>query len=342
MRYWPDNTIRRSRAGEAIYGKKSNSYKNGTEEKTRNDANLWHRKTMEHLRIVTEELWGRAQARLNQTRTCHARNQAGQLQSKPESGIESAYLLAGFLVCGTCGAKLGAVSRPIKKGPRAGEAVVTYECWNYRDKGPKVCPMKSRLPVEHIDQAVVYALTHDVLTPELLGKVLQAGFERASQQRGGAEEQRERVLAELSRLDGVLRNLVATIERGEASPTVLGAIRGREAEQRDLRAKLEHLDGLQKAAENQAWTLDQVREIAGTWQDFLGLSPAGARPYLRRILGDNRVVVTKTATGWSYEFKGVLHSVLKGLMDYVEAPAEKQVSAGEVDNERADRVRGTR
>jgi site-specific DNA recombinase len=332
--------------GEAVYGRTSKSYKHGTEEKTRTDASLWHRRPAEHLRIVDESLWQRAQARLQQTRACHARNQDGQLRGKPESGIESPYLLAGFLVCGACGAKLRAVPRPIKKGPRTGATVVTYECWNYRDKGPTVCSMKSRLPVEHIDQAVIYALTHDILTPDLLDKVLQAGFASASQQRGGAEEQRERVLAELSRLDGVLKNLVATIERGEASQAVLGAIRGREAEQRDLRAKLEHLDGLQKAAEDQAWTLEQVREVASTWQDFLGLSPAGAKPYLRRILTEP-VVVTKTATGWSYQLQGVLQPVLKGLIDHVEAPAETQAGAGEVHNgeahnERADRVPGTR
>jgi hypothetical protein len=101
-----------------------------------------------------------------------------------------------------------------------------------------------------------------------------------------------------------------------------------------------------KAAEDQAWTLEQVRKIAGDWRDFLHLAPAGAKPYLRRLLGDNPVVVTKTATGWSYEFRGILNPVLKGLIDYVEvpveAPAQAPAGAGEVHNERADRVRGTR
>ena len=86
------------------------------------------------------------------------------------------------------------------------------------------------------------------------------------------------MLAELARIDGVLKNLVASIERGEASKTILDAIRGREAEQRDLQAKLEHLDGMQKAAENQAWTLEQVREAAKDWYGFLNL----ARPQASR------------------------------------------------------------
>ena len=53
-------------------------------------------------------------------------------------------------------------------------------------------------------------------------------------------------------------------------------------------------------------------------------------------------MVTKTDTGWSYEFKGVLHPVLKGLIDYVEAPAKTQAGAGEADNGRAERLPGTR
>jgi hypothetical protein len=75
-----------------------------------------------------------------------------------------------------------------------------------------------------------------------------------------------------------------------------------------------------------------ARPSACSWQDALAeppgeavrqlQAPAGAKPYLRRLLGNNPVVVTKTATGWSYEFRGILNPVLKGLIDYVEVLGE--------------------
>jgi site-specific DNA recombinase len=305
--------------GEAIYGKTVRAYTYGTSEKSRTDASQWHRKTLEHLRIVPEPLWQRAQARLQQTRAAYVRDSAGQLGGKPESGIESTYLLSGFLICGACGGKLRAVHRTGKRF--AGRTVVSYECWNYRDKGPSVCGMKSRLPVDEIDQGVIHALSDGVLTPELLEQVLQFGFEKASQQTGGAAEERERVLRELAKVEGELRKLTDALAAGAAVASVLDAIKARESAKRDLQARLEHLDGISKAAEHQAWTLEQVREIAQNWNGFLHLAPAIGRQYLRRIV-TGPVTVHKTATGWSFAFAGFLGALFEGVIEYVYAPEE--------------------
>jgi site-specific DNA recombinase len=68
------------------------------------------------LRIVPDELWAAARERMAATHAVYLRRMGGQLGGKPASGLESRYLLAGFLRCGVCGGNLIISKKTGKRG----------------------------------------------------------------------------------------------------------------------------------------------------------------------------------------------------------------------------------
>ncbi len=79
------------------------------------------------------------------------------------------------------------------------------------------------------------------------------------------------------------QRLATAVSEGAAVKTLLEAM---ERERDALQAKLEHLDGLQKASES--WDAraygEKVREVLGDWQRLLGASPEVARQVLGKLL----------------------------------------------------------
>jgi site-specific DNA recombinase len=65
------------------------------------------------LRIVAQPLWDDVQARFSRSRALYKTRAGG---TKPEGGIESKYLLSGFLVCAKCGGRMMVTKRTSKRG----------------------------------------------------------------------------------------------------------------------------------------------------------------------------------------------------------------------------------
>jgi hypothetical protein len=155
---------------------------------------------------------------------------------------------------------------PVLRNARNGRSTKTvYECYGRRQREEQGCPVSAGWPMGLVDQGVVWMLTHDVLTPELLEQALQEQSDLSARAPEQVAADRAEALAELARLDGVLANLVAFIERGEAPESILGTIKAREAERRDTKARLEHLDGVVKAATADKVTVEELREIVKDW-----------------------------------------------------------------------------
>ena len=57
----------------------------------------WIRTTDPTLRLISDDLWRAAQARLDATRAVYLARNNGRADGKPEAGLESKYLLSGFL-----------------------------------------------------------------------------------------------------------------------------------------------------------------------------------------------------------------------------------------------------
>ena len=118
----------------------------------------WVRVPAPELRIVDEELWDAAHARLAATRQTYLRTQGGRLWGRPPSGLASKYLLTGLARCGICGGGLEVRSR--QHGRRR---EFFYSCSSFYRRGPQTCPNRYEIPMRTADAVVTEALLEEVV-----------------------------------------------------------------------------------------------------------------------------------------------------------------------------------
>jgi len=78
--------------------------------KSRSEAE-WIRVPAPALRIVSDDLWDRAHARMNAARRIYLKGTKGEFFGRPILGNPSKYLLTNFAQCHQCGGSLQACSR---------------------------------------------------------------------------------------------------------------------------------------------------------------------------------------------------------------------------------------
>src|SRR5215470_5418167 len=339
-KYWSSTGVRevlhRERyIGQLVYGKTRWDYKGGTKKKVDVlDEAKWFIEDRPDLRIVSDELWEAAHARIASTRAVYEHQNGGRLNGRPESGLESRYLLAGFLRCAQCGGRF-VVNKQVNRG--RGRPRVVYVCATHRTRGASACPEGHSLPANVIHEAIIVSL-RKVLSPEALDACLRGLAEKQADH----EAKRQPVLASLAKLDGELKKLSDAIAGGEAPHAILQAINAREAQRRELLTRLEHLDGLLKAATSYAPEahLAAWKTILPDWHAALtAMGPEGRR-YIRRLLSAP-VSVTRLPDGtWRYEGRGTLGNVFKGWLgikipdaelDSMNALADERNLAAELD-----------
>ena len=108
------------RTGRTVYGKTRWVDRGGTKVKQDAPEAEWIVLDNPELAIVPEALWNAAQARLDASRRSYLRRNDGQLGGKPEAGLESKYLLSGFLRCGECGGNMFVNKRTGQARPAGG------------------------------------------------------------------------------------------------------------------------------------------------------------------------------------------------------------------------------
>jgi site-specific DNA recombinase len=114
--------------GQVVYGMTRWIDRGGRKRKVAVPEAEWITRDEPELRVVSEELWKAAHARLDKTRAVYdgLRTRTGTLRGRPESGLVSKHLLGGFLRCGVCGGTLF-VQPSRGQGPR-GKSVLFYRC----------------------------------------------------------------------------------------------------------------------------------------------------------------------------------------------------------------------
>ena len=140
----------------------------------------WMRASRPELRIVSEELWAAAQKRLDRSRALYlTRTKAsGRLNGRPkvEGGIESKYLLSGFLVCADCGGRMMVTKRTSKRG----RPIVYYQCSTHRQRAG-ACSVKGALHAAEANERVTRLFLDKVLTRDALKQAVDALVRRGNQ-----------------------------------------------------------------------------------------------------------------------------------------------------------------
>jgi site-specific DNA recombinase len=250
------------------------------------------------LRIVPEELWRAAHERIDRTRQAYLRATGGKLYGRPETGVESKYLLSGFLVCGACGGGMHVIRRSSQRGRRT----LYFACNNWRVN--HACANSMSIHTGALDTVILAALKADVLTPEIVEAVVTRTIEQARLEPDEHAERRQGLTTEAERLAQEIGRLTEAIASGAgALPSLLEALKSREGQRADTLARLEHLDGLSRAPEWGDGIRDKLRARLMEWDGFLRRQPEIARQILRKLLV-GRLVLTPDPAARTYTVQG--------------------------------------
>jgi site-specific DNA recombinase len=293
--------------GRVVYGRTRWEYRGGRKFKVRVPESEWIVLERPELRIVGEDLWATAHARMDRTRELYRKSGRGALWGRPVAtagGHGVSYLLSGLLLCGVCGWGFHATHRTSRRG----EAKRYYICTAHRTRGDVVCGNAWSAPMEELHHDVVTALKRDVLDPEWVRDVLKQTLELRAARPAAVAERRKAILAELERLEAELRRYAEAIGAGEPLPAILEAMRTRERRRQAAQAELSALPVAERRAPAVA-APDVYRRLSSQltdWQGLLDRHPARARDEVIRPLLTGRLVLTPRLIdeGRWFEFSG--------------------------------------
>ncbi len=316
--------------GISVYGKTKWEWRDGGKFKVDVPESEWLRVPAPELRIIDDSLWQRVQQRIEQTReTYPGRRTNGRLQGRREAGLISQHLLAGFLRCGLCGGNLIATARSGRGGVKK-----HWICTTAHTRGQEVCANVKGVPYELLTNDVIETFRGTIFNPRMMAQMLSDKLAEHAAAPDAAKEEAQSLRSDIAKLERQIANLVEAIGDGEGDARALKAsIIAKEREQIDLQAKLEHLDGLQRAAESfdpAAWMAEQAKLLEDVKVHFAGFSSEETTPsqrarfteasrrILRVCLPAPLVVCPAIEGGWVYEGDGrLVTSDLQMVMDRV-------------------------
>ncbi len=283
----------------------------GEKRPQRRPENEWHRREAPALRIVSDDLWQAAHDRLRGSRNAYIRSTEGRLGGRPTNGVESRYLLTGMAVCGQCGGALTARSR--SHGRHRG---LFYHCLTNIQRGRAVCDNALAIPLKDTDEAVLTALEDDVLRPEVMTAAVREALARLNPPQGERQAERERLRGALRRLEAELARLTEALVSGGDLPTLVAAVREREAQHSGIARELAELDQLDEMRSLDVHRVEQIlREKLTDWRGLLTHNVMQARQVLRSLVPERLTFMPKHGDeGPFYVFEGtaVLDRFLSG------------------------------
>jgi DNA invertase Pin-like site-specific DNA recombinase len=188
-----------------------------------NPPEEWITRDVPELRIVDDALWRAAKDRQNEltvkyakvieaTRAAHANRL--NATHRPRS------LLSGLLVCGCCG------------GPYALRGQDRYACSNHVMNGS--CANSRSIPRAALEERMLAGLQDRLMAPEVAAEAMRSYAEetnRLNRERRAAGEADRKALSDIEKK---LKEIVAAIEDGGYTRTLMDRLRGLEAKQDEL------------------------------------------------------------------------------------------------------------
>ncbi len=281
----------------------------------------WLRVPVPKLRIVSDDLWQAAHARLDQTREAYLRNTNGKLWGHPLNGIAAKYLLTGLARCGFCGGSLEVRSR--SHGRRR---VFFYACSSYYRRGRTVCPNRLEVPLVETEAAVIAALEQELLTPDFAERIVRKVLTRAVPTGPALDEARAKFQTEHAAVVREIDHLTETLATVGVSRAVTDKLKAREARRDHLERELVALLRGDQVAGLEVSRLEGLaREKVLEWRGLLRRHVPQARQILRKMLRDRLVFRPErrgTQQGYRFTGEGTIMQLLTGLVpDFSQAVA---------------------
>ena len=298
--------------GKIVFGKtRRRKLSDGSSARDTTPESEWTTIQRDDLRIIDDETWAAAHARLKTTHEAYLTRSNGTLVSKPE--LVSKRLLAGFLVCGTCRSPMVVDRRSF-----GGKFHPAYICGQRRIRGIDSCSNSHALRATLIEEVIVRDL-REFLSPERLAATLGEMAEHTGGQ-AKLEADRASIKAAIDKVNQEISNLTAALAEMHGSRAVQEGIRDRELRRHDLESELRRLDAVAEATANKGKLLAELQEQFGDWYELLSAAPANvavARQWLRKLLAgpiychphfDDEVRC------WRYAGMGTLDGLIRGAV----------------------------
>lgn len=294
-RAWAPSSVREALyrdlyRGEIVWNRSRKRDTWGVAKQRRRPESEWIRVPAPELRIVGDEQWNAAHARLDATRQTYLRSTGGRLWGRPASGLAAKYLLSGLARCGVCGGGLEVRSRASGR-----QRAYYYSCSSYYRRGASVCPNRYEIPMQRADRAVIDALLEDLLTPDRLASIAARAIALARADRNRPDEGRDGVARQLTAVEGALRRLTDAVAAGGDLPALLDALKAQEGQRRLLQRRLEAIDRPVPAFDR---TLEaRLRAAVAEWREVLSREVGQARQVVTKLLTDRLTIAPESRDG---------------------------------------------
>jgi site-specific DNA recombinase len=254
-----------------------------------------------HLRIVPEDVWQAAHARLATVRRLYLAATGGQAFGRPPLGDPSKYLLTGLSRCGRCSGPLKVLSRDHGQTRQR-----FYGCSGYHDRGRTVCENNTYAPMEDVDGLVIEALLDDVLDLSIVRESVDEALQIVTGGRGSEPDSRG-LDREIAKIEQERARLVSAIASGGPLDGLLAALQAREARLATLQAERDRRRVQRPVQALDATTVRrELLALAEEWRTVLAHDQPNARPIVTALLTD-RVTITPTdRKAWTLSGAGTL------------------------------------
>jgi hypothetical protein len=266
-RRWKQGAVKRILAnekytGKLIWGKKTFERRPGTRQYVERAVprDQWLTQERSELRIVSDELWNRVQARRALVRKTLPTGSRPLMRGR-QAAHYSRHLFSGFMQCAVCGRAITVVT--------GGYGSPRYGCPQSWRNGVEACPNRLTIRAKVADAYLLEGLKAELLKPTTLAYVTDAltdalnrRIDRRPELLAEAEAAREEARQRVQRL-------VDAIEQGVPPSTLAGAIKERQTELERLDATLQELSVPmdERLAVMPIWVRQQLEDLVGLLSD---------------------------------------------------------------------------
>ena len=175
--------------GVVVWGRLRKRDQWGTKRWRARPESEWITKEHPELRIVCDELWEAAHARLRTARAAYLRSVGEHPHGRPPTlSSASKYLLTGLAECAACGG--GMIVRSHDYRPRR----YAYRCGYHHQRGRTVCTNSLEAPMEVANRAVLDTIEHHFLRSEVTEAAVATALEALLPADDTAEQERAALL----------------------------------------------------------------------------------------------------------------------------------------------------
>jgi site-specific DNA recombinase len=283
--------------GVVVWNRTRKRDKFGKQRQVGRAAGEWITREAPELRIVSDEQWAAAHARLDAARALYLGGTHGRPFGRPaQARTASRYLLTHLALCGECG-------RPLEVQSRSHGRIRArfYGCAAHRERG--TCANRRIVPMGDADAIVIEALLDDVLDLSMIEEAVNEAVKVLCHQ-DEPDADTERIEQELAVLEREQSRIMAAIATGRQVAGVLEALQA-------LDRRRVQLEGSRPAgratratpAPNPERVRDEVLTLATNWRRVLVDDPTHARPIVAALL-QGRVTFTPLAERKRWQARG--------------------------------------